>query len=87
MIKRGSRRNCGILEDSDFGIINKGDIIMAMTENKEYVVEYRMPTGVAKTLLDARKGEEKKMHPNDYLCKVVNECYGIRGRVTRVIQY
>ena len=60
---------------------------MAMTENKEYTVEYRMPVGVAKTLLVARKGEEKKMSPNDYLCKVVNECYGIKGHVVNVIQF
>jgi hypothetical protein len=46
-----------------------------------------MPVDMAKTLLKNRKGDEAKMRPNDYLCKIVNEQFGLKGYCTNVIQY
>lgn len=50
-------------------------------------IEYKMPVAMAKEILKMRKGEEKKMKPNDFLCKYVNEQYNLLGTCTRVIQY
>ena len=50
-------------------------------------VEYKMPIITAKSLLKSRNYIEEKMHPNDFLCKIVNEQYGILGRCTKVITY
>jgi hypothetical protein len=50
-------------------------------------IEYKMPVEMAKTLLKNRKGDEAKMRPNDYLCKIVNEQFGLKGYCTNVIQY
>ena len=50
-------------------------------------VEYKMPIITAKSLLKSRNSIEEKMHPNDFLCKIVNEQYGILGRCTKVITY
>lgn len=46
---------------------------------------YRMPTGVAKAYLKDRKGEEKNMNSQAYLCKIVNQEYGLKGNCVRVI--
>lgn len=51
-------------------------------ENNTY--EYKMTETLAKNLLNTRKGEEKKMRPQDYLCKFVNEQFGIKGTCIRV---
>ena len=40
-------------------------------------ISYQMMESTAKILLKNRKGEEAKMHPMDYLVKVVNEEYGL----------
>lgn len=56
-------------------------------QTKKGDFEYKMPIEIAKEFLKARKGEEKKMHPNDFLCKIVNEQYGLLGNCIRVIQY
>lgn len=47
-------------------------------------VEYQMDAHVADSYLKARKGDDKKMRPNDYLCKVVNEEYNLRGYCVKV---
>ena len=43
-----------------------------MEMTKAGTIEYKMPEQTAKELLKMRKGEETKMTPNEYLCKVVN---------------
>lgn len=48
--------------------------------------EYVMSKEMAKELLDNRHGDEKKMRPHDYLVKVVNEQFGIRGTCVKVSQ-
>ena len=39
-------------------------------------IEYKMPEAMAKAYLNGRNAEEKKMRPNDFLCKIVNEGLG-----------
>ena len=55
--------------------------------HKEFYEEisYTMPEGVAKDLLAQRKGDEKKMQPQAYLCKIVNEQFGLKGNCISVI--
>ena len=50
-------------------------------------VEYEMPKELAKQILLTRKGTEKNMHPQEYLKKVVNEEFGIKGYCTKVTTY
>lgn len=50
-------------------------------------VEYKMPTAFGKKLLKERKGTDAKLKPNEYLCKYVNEQYGVKGTCTKVIFY
>ena len=47
-------------------------------------VEYQMDARAADSYLKARKGDDKKLRPNDYLCKVVNEEYNLRGYCVKV---
>ena len=91
---RGLRRNIGILEDSDFGIIDKKEIIKmanavsyGSSREKTGAFEYKMPVEMANAYLKARKGDDKKMRPVDYLTKVVNEEFGLLYKCVRVITY
>ena len=70
----------------------KGDInIMAIIHKvgslheKGGFVEYKMSEAMAKDLLAQRKGDELKMQPIDYLCKIVNERFGLKGTCNNVI--
>ena len=54
---------------------------------KAGIIEYKMPEDVAKEYLKHRQGDDLKLHPNDYLCKVVNEEYCLKGYCVRVIRY
>lgn len=63
-----------------------------MIKNKKKVVvsqkgnfEYKMTKEMANAYLNARKGEEKKKHPQEYLCQIVNNEFGIKGTCTRVL--
>lgn len=47
-------------------------------------VEYRMTAEMAKEILKTRKGMDAKMHPQEYLCKVVNENFSIKGNCVKV---
>lgn len=47
--------------------------------------EYKMSKEMADALLQVRKGEEKKMKPQDYLVKCVNSQFGLKLPVARVI--
>ena len=49
-------------------------------------IEYIMPAAMAAALLKSRKGEELKMKPNTFLCKVVNESFGLKGYCTKVVR-
>lgn len=50
-------------------------------------VEYKMPRLMAQEYLKMRTEGEKKMNPNEYLCKVVNEDFHIKGYCTNVILF
>ena len=63
-----------------------------MIKNKKKVVvsqkgnfEYKMTKEMANAYLNTRKGEEKKKHPQEYLCQIVNNEFGIKGTCTRVL--
>lgn len=47
-------------------------------------IEYEMPAQMAKTLLLERHGEDKNMNPQDYLKKIVNETFRIKGYCVKV---
>ena len=47
-------------------------------------IEYEMPALMAKEILNERKGADRNMHPQAYLCKVVNETFGIKGYCVKV---
>lgn len=41
------------------------------------VIKYKMPELMAKELLKTRKGTDKSLSNQEYLCKVVNESFGL----------
>ncbi len=47
-------------------------------------IEYEMPKELAKQILATRKGDERNMHPQDFLKKVVNEEFGLLGNCEKV---
>ena len=57
-----------------------------MKYGKAGIIEYKMPEKMAIELLKNRKGNEAKMRPNDFLCKVVNESFGLKGYCVNVIR-
>lgn len=84
---RGLRAKANLYKDAcDINII-KEDIRRIIMNHKEFYseVSYTMSEGVAKDLLAQRKGDEKKMRPQEYLCQVVNEQFGVKGHCVKVI--
>lgn len=71
----------------------KGELFMAIitkvgtAHEKAGCIEYKMPESMARELLKNRKGDETKMRPNEFLCKVVNENFGLKGHCVNVIRY
>lgn len=71
----------------------KGELFMAIINKvgslneKAGCIEYKMPELMARELLKNRKGDEAKMRPNDFLCMVVNENFGLKGHCVNVIRY
>lgn len=57
--------------------------------SKDYYgpIEYEMPKELAKQILATRKGEEKNWHPQVFLCKVINEEFGIKGNCIKVTTF
>lgn len=47
-------------------------------------IEYEMSKEFAKQILATRKGADQNIHPQDFLCKVVNEEFGIKGNCIKV---
>ena len=58
-----------------------------ITTKKAGAIEYKMLETMAQELLKTRKGNELKMTENDFLCKVVNESFGLNGNCVRVIRH
>lgn len=48
-------------------------------------LEYKMPKKFFDSIVATRSGEDKKMHPYNYVKKVINEEFGFKGTVTRII--
>ena len=44
-------------------------------------VEYEMNKELAKQILATRKGADQNVHPQEFLCRVVNEEFGIKGNI------
>ena len=51
----------------------------------EGAVEYEMSKQMAKEILATRKGADQNVPPQDFLCRVVNEDFRLKGYCTRVI--
>ena len=47
-------------------------------------IEYQMPKEMADDLLSDRKGKERKVDPQKFLCDYVNDQMGLIGRCTKV---
>ena len=56
------------------------------TINRGYF-KYKMTKEMANAYLNARKGEEKKKHPQEYLCQIVNDNFGVKGTCVEVIYF
>lgn len=54
---------------------------------KAGAIEYKMPERMAQAYLKMRKGDDAKRNPQEYLCKVVNEEFGLKGYCVKVIRY
>lgn len=49
--------------------------------------EYKMSEQLVQTYLKMRKGKDKTADPQEYLCKIINEEYGIKGNCTKVLTF
>ena len=47
--------------------------------------EYKMTKEMVNAYLNSRKGDDKKKRPQEYLCQIVNNEFGIKGTCTRVL--
>lgn len=47
-------------------------------------IEYEMSKQLAKSILDTRKGTERNMPPQKFLCQVVNDEFGLKGNCIKV---
>lgn len=96
-MKRGLRRNTGILEDQNFGIglyydkgVNKmkkefGVVITKQGENPERCgsVEYTMTAEMANHIVKTHKGPKK--NKQEILCNYVNSQFGLKDKCVRVL--
>lgn len=53
--------------------------------NKSGYIEYKMPIQMAQSYIKMHK--DKISNVNDYLCKIVNEEFGLKGQCIKVLQY
>ena len=60
---------------------------MGTLHEKAGNVEYKMPKAMADALLKDRKDGDKKLRPQEYLVKVVNDNFGLLYNCTKVIIY
>lgn len=64
-----------------------------MEKNKKPIVstinrgcfKYKMSKEMADAYLKSRSGDEKNKHPQEYLCMVVNNEFGVKGNCIQVI--
>ena len=89
---RNLRLQTKILEDSYFfdnGLKKEKKIMVNYNKANVYggSVEFKMPEAMAKSYLESRSKSDKKMEPKEYLIKVVNEEFGLKGRCVNVITF
>ena len=60
-------------------------IVPVETNNGDF--EYKMTKEMGDAILKTRKGTDKNKHPQDYLCQVVNDEFGIKGNCIRVLYF
>lgn len=65
----------------------KGKYIMNKKEIIGGTIEYKMPKEMANMYLKTAKGEFAKKYPQEYLIKVVNEEFGVKGTCINVITF
>lgn len=53
--------------------------------NKPGGIEYKMSGITAKALLASRKGADAKMNPAEYLCKIIDEEYGLKEKCVSIM--
>jgi len=53
---------------------------------KTNTFEYTMTKEMARFYLKNRKGDEAKMRPQEYLCKMVNDEFHLQGTCIKVYQ-
>ena len=61
-----------------------------MTKNKVKYTDlytYKMPELMAKEYLATRKNEDAKIHPKEYLKRIVNDNFDIKGYCIKVITF
>lgn len=63
------------------------DKYLDVKNGKAGFCEYEMLKSDADGLLKSREGEDRNMNSQDYLCKFVNEEYGLMKFCTRVLTY
>ena len=47
--------------------------------------DYKMSKALADSYLKGRKGDDRKKHPQEFLCEMVNEQFGLKGNCVNVI--
>lgn len=56
-----------------------------MSRVKPGGIEYKLSGVTADHLLKQRKGADLKMNPAEYLCKVINETYGLKEECISIL--
>ena len=74
-------------EKRKYAYIPKNKDENIVVKSNEDVFKYKMPEYMAKAYLKDRKGSDLKMDANDFLCKVVNDNFGLKGRCVKVLRY
>lgn len=46
---------------------------------------YQMTKAMFKSLVKSRKGEELKMNPYKFVCKYINDFFGLKGTVKKIV--
>lgn len=65
--------------------ITENEAKTGWTKPFEGGIEYEMSKEMAKQILATRKGTDQNVHPQEFLCRVVNEEFGLKGNCTRVL--
>lgn len=56
-------------------------------ENTNGFFEYKMSVEMMQNYLKMRKGKDKSADPQEYLCKIINEEFGVKGKCIKVLTF